>query len=149
MKTINFLLSFAVFTFVGSVLQPVPGQDFPVDSVRAEKVRVDTVVVEIANVEPWQKQAQVPPKQEEKSKGRNPKVYYGGYANFSVGQFTRIGFEPLIDYKVFPKSSVEAKLSYEYLKDERYETDYATEKVAIKSCPVSGSLVKDDIIKWR
>jgi len=140
MKTTKFLLSIAVFAFAGSVAQPVLGQEYPVDTVQAEKVRVDTVVVEKVRVdtvyviekpkvEPQQEQA--PPKQEQKSKEKNPKVYYGGYANLSFGQFTRIGFEPLIAYKIFPKFSVGAKLSYEYLKDKRYDTDYESSNFGV------------------
>lgn len=141
MKTIYFPLSAAFFAFAGLVLQPVSGQENPVDTVQAEKVKTDTVfvekvrvdtvfVIEKPKVEP-QQQEQAPPKQEQKSKEKNPKVYYGGYANLSFGQFTRIGFEPLIAYKIFPKFSVGAKLSYEYLKDKRYETDYETSNFGV------------------
>ena len=54
------------------------------------------------------------------SQGKNDKFYYGGYANFSIGKYTLIGFELLIGYKLLPKLSVGRKLSYEYFKNKNY-----------------------------
>ena len=102
-----------------------------VDTVWVEKVKVDTVWVEKEAAEPQQNQRKVAEKPPQESKGRNPKVYYGGYANFSVGTYTRIGFEPLIAYKLFPKFSIGTKLSYEYVKDKRYETMHETSNFGI------------------
>ena len=140
MKTFNFLVASSFFVFAGMLNQPVLCQENPrdtmqvenvrVDTVYVEKVRVDTVYVEKAN-EPQQPQSKEDEKQPQEPKGRNPKVYYGGYANFSVGTYTRIGFEPLIAYKLFPKFSVGTKLSYEYVKDKRYETDYESSNFGI------------------
>ena len=133
MKTFQILVSAIFFVFAGRMNQPILCQEnqrdtmqvenVSVDTVWVEKVRVDTVWVEKAN-EPQQIQRKADETKPQESKGRNPKVYYGGYANISVGTYTRIGFEPLIAYKLFPKFSVGTKLSYEYVKDKRYETDH-------------------------
>ena len=134
MKTLRFLSAFVFFLWAGMMSYPLLGQETPVDTVQSEnarvdtvwieKVRVDTVYVEQANTEPQQVQIKEEEQKPRGSKGRNEKVYYGGYANFSVGQYTRIGFEPLIAYKLFPKFSVGGKLSYEFVKDKRYANDY-------------------------
>lgn len=119
---------------------PVLGQEPQTDTLQAEKAKVDTVYIEKVRVDtvfvekPATEQVQAQ-KQEEKKhqepKGKNPKVYYGGYANVSVGTYTRIGFEPLIAYKLFPKFSIGGKLSYEFVKDKRYETTYESSNYGI------------------
>ena len=134
MKTSKFLSAYVLFLLAGMMSYPLLGQETPVDTTQSEnakadtvyieKVRVDTVYVEQAKAEPQQGQIKEQEQKPQGSKGRNEKVYYGGYANFSVGKYTRIGFEPLIAYRIFPKFSVGGKLSYEYVKDKRYETDY-------------------------
>jgi len=133
MKTIYFLSASLFFAFSGFVQDTVRGQENPADTIRdqpvrvdtvfVEKVRVDTVWYEQVRVDPPQQQVQEPATKDQKPKKKNEKAYFGGYANFSFGKYTQIGFEPLIAYKIFPKFSVGAKLSYEYVKDKRYETD--------------------------
>lgn len=140
MKSLKFLVAAIFFVYAGLMNQPVLCQEnqrdttqvenVRVDTVYVEKVRVDTVYVEKAN-EPQQPQNTEDEKKPQESKGRNEKVYYGGYANFSVGTYTRIGFEPLIAYKLFPKFSVGTKLSYEYVKDKRYETNHESSNFGI------------------
>ena len=142
MKTLDLFTASVFFILTGMMAHPVLCQEpradtvqveridtvwiekTKVDTVWVEKVTVDTVWVEKANAEPQQNQKKEDEKKSQGSKGRNPKVYYGGYANVSVGQYSRIGFEPLIAYKIFPKFSVGGKLSYEYVKDKRYETNH-------------------------
>jgi len=82
-----------------------------IDTVRIETIRVDTVYVPQAQPT----KATVPV-----STGKNEKVYYGGYANFSLGKYSIIGFEPMIGYKLLPKFSVGGKLSYEHFKNKNY-----------------------------
>ena len=62
----------------------------------------------------------------EKKKFDKSKMYYGGYVNLSFGKYTVIGAEPLAAYKLTPKLSLGVKLSYEYVKDKRYDEDYST-----------------------
>ncbi len=69
--------------------------------------------------------AQTDQKQEKKKFDKN-KLYYGGYVNLSFGKYTVIGAEPLVAYKLTPKLSLGGKLSYEYVKDKRYDEDYST-----------------------
>jgi hypothetical protein len=45
------------------------------------------------------------------------KFYYGGYINLTFGSYTAIGIEPLIAYKITPKLSTGAILTYEYISD--------------------------------
>lgn len=132
MKTLYFLIATMFFAFAGFVQDTVHGQENPVDTIMDEPVRadtvwvekviVDTVWVEKEKVEPQQQPVQEPVSEDQKPSKKNEKVYFGGYANFSFGTYTLIGAEPLIAYKIFPKFSVGAKLSYEYVKDKRYET---------------------------
>ena len=93
-----------------------------VDTVIIEKARVDTVRIETIRGEPKQEPVQQSAEKAQKDQSKNDKVYYGGYANFSFGKYTNIGFEPLIAYKLLPRFSIGAKLSYEYVKDKRYDS---------------------------
>jgi hypothetical protein len=54
------------------------------------------------------------------------KLYFGGYINLSFGNYTVIGAEPLVGYKITPKLSAGVKLRYDYIKDKRYSTTYNT-----------------------
>jgi hypothetical protein len=141
MKTIYYLAAIIFLTFPGFFQDTVLGQETPVDTIQnipaavdtvwVEKVRVDTVWVETPVADPKPEQIQEPAGNAEKSNKKSDKVYYGGYANLSFGQYTLIGFEPLIAYKLFPKFSVGGKLSYEYVKDKRYETDYESSNFGV------------------
>jgi hypothetical protein len=142
MKNLRYLSFLAFMGWAGMLTHPLQGQENPADTTQTEKARVDTVYVEKVRVDTVyvekpdagqaqdQIQAPDPAKQDAKktqgSGGRNPKVYYGGYANVSVGTYTRIGFEPLIAYKLFPRFSLGGKLSYEFVKDKRYDAVYET-----------------------
>ena len=89
MKTLVFLSATIIILLAGMMNQPVLGQEnqrdttqvenVRVDTVFVEKVRVDTVYVEKANAEPQQNQNKETEKKPQESKGRNPKVYYGGH----------------------------------------------------------------------
>jgi len=124
MKTIYVLFAFSFFAFAGFAQDTIQGQVIRVDTVKVEKVKVDTVYVE-AQEQPQDK-VQETGESPQNSKNKNDKVYYGGYANFSFGKYTVIGIEPLIAYKLLPKLSVGAKVSYEYVKDKRYSTTQET-----------------------
>lgn len=136
MKTLNVL---AAIVLMSMMTHPVLCQENPVDTVHVERIdtvwiektRVDTVYVEKANPELTQNQNTQVVKEPQKSKGRNEKVYYGGYANVSIGQYSRIGFEPLIAYKLFPKFSVGAKLRYEYVRDKRYDITHQSSNYGV------------------
>ena len=122
MKTLCLLFVFVFIAFMGFAQDTIPGQVIRVDTVKIQQVRIDTVYVPAQN--PQQTQAQSQPTQtaesQQKSQGKNDKVYYGGYANFSIGKYTTIGIEPLIAYKLLPKLSVGGKISYEYFKNKNY-----------------------------
>ncbi|WP_346854702.1 hypothetical protein [uncultured Draconibacterium sp.] len=62
----------------------------------------------------------------QKPKIDKSKLYYGGYLNLSIGSYTVIGATPMVGYKLTPKFSMGGQLSYEYVKDKRYSTDYET-----------------------
>lgn len=118
MKTFNFLLALFFFAYAGFAQDTIRGQVIRVDTVKIEKVRVDTVYMPAQNQA--QQQVQQPQESAQKSQSKNDKVYYGGYANFSMGKYTSIGFEPLIGYKVLPKLSIGGKITYEYFKNKNY-----------------------------
>ena len=54
------------------------------------------------------------------------RIYYGGSIGLTFGSYTRIGVYPLVGYKITPKLSAGIKLGYEYIKDNRYATQYET-----------------------
>ena len=120
MKTIYFLFAFIFIAYTGFAQDTIPGQVIRVDTVKVENTRVDTVYIKEQAPAPEQAPAQQPQESPKQSQGKESKVYYGGYANFSFGKYTIIGFEPLIGYKLLPKLSVGAKISYEYFKNKNY-----------------------------
>ncbi|WP_319481215.1 hypothetical protein [uncultured Draconibacterium sp.] len=67
--------------------------------------------------------------QQEEESLPNPKldksrIYYGGYVtmNFSKN-YSVVGAQPLVAYKLTPKLSVGTQVSYEYISDSRYIED--------------------------
>ena len=58
------------------------------------------------------------------SKFDKSKLYYGGYINATFGDYTSFGATSLVGYKINPKLSLGAQITYEYVKDKRYYTDY-------------------------
>ena len=53
-------------------------------------------------------------------KAEESKFYYGGYLDLTFGSYTAVGIEPLIGYKINPKLSAGAMVSYEYIRDNGY-----------------------------
>lgn len=51
---------------------------------------------------------------------KESKFYYGGYLNLTFGSYTALGIEPLIGYKINPKLSAGAIVTYEYIRDNGY-----------------------------
>jgi hypothetical protein len=64
--------------------------------------------------------------EQEEPEAYQSKLYYGGYLSLSLGNYTVVGATPLIGYKVSQKFSVGTQLSYEYVKDKRYNANYET-----------------------
>jgi len=62
-----------------------------------------------------------PPRQK---KPIGDKLYFGGYFNMSFGQYTVIGLEPMVGYKIIPRLSVGAKVRYNYVQDKRFVETY-------------------------
>ena len=126
-KLIALLLPFVVYHTVWSQ-DTVRIESVRVDTVKVETVRVDTVLVQPVKAEPVMQSSTVQPSpQQEQKPFLNPsKMYFGGYANFSFGKYTVIGVEPMVGYKLTPKFSLGAKISYEYIKDKRYSSTYET-----------------------
>lgn len=121
MKKLFFITVFITVFIYTSVLaqDTIQGQVIRVDTVKIENVRVDTVYVQ------QQPTPQVQPQESKETPknttSKNDKVYYGGYANFAFGDYTIVGVEPLIAYKLLPKLSIGAKFSYEYYKYKNYK----------------------------
>ena len=52
------------------------------------------------------------------------RIYYGGYVTMSISKnYSVIGAQPLVGYKLTPKLSVGAQVSYEYVSEKRYNDD--------------------------
>lgn len=54
------------------------------------------------------------------------KIYFGGYMNFSLGNYAMVGIEPMVAYKILPFLSLGLKLRYDYISDKRYSETYNT-----------------------
>ncbi|RLD56480.1 MAG: hypothetical protein DRI97_07365 [Bacteroidetes bacterium] len=54
------------------------------------------------------------------------KIYFGGYVNFSLGNYAMVGIEPMVGYKLLPFLSLGLKLRYDYISDKRYSETYNT-----------------------
>jgi len=120
MKSFYLLFASVLIAFTGIAQDTVKGQVIRVDTVKIQNVRVDTVYVPSQPPAQQQVQQQQSQGSQQKSQNKNDKVYYGGYANFSLGKYTFIGFEPFIGYKLLPKLSVGGKISYEFYKNKNY-----------------------------
>jgi hypothetical protein len=123
-----YLLIFALIISVGSFAQ---------DTTKVESVTNQPVITgqpdqpSVEKQQPAVEQPVIsgqPEKEPEKKKSKfdKSKLYFGGYANMSFGSYTVIGAQPLVGYKLTPKFSIGAKISYEYIKDKRYIEDYTT-----------------------
>jgi len=66
------------------------------------------------------------PEPKPKQKTTKDKVYFGGNIGLTLGNYTMIAIRPMVGYKLTPKLSAGATLSYEYITDKRYETTYET-----------------------
>ena len=53
-------------------------------------------------------------------------IFYGGYINLSFGNYSVIGIEPMVGYKLTPKLSTGVKARYNYIRDERSATSHTT-----------------------
>jgi outer membrane protein assembly factor BamA len=54
-------------------------------------------------------------------KSEPSRVYYGGNIGLNFGDYFRISVAPMIGYILSPKTSVGAKIGYEYIEDKRYQ----------------------------
>ena len=110
MKTkLTFLLVLVFLGAAASYSQDDPPQDDPTqDTIQQEQVQ----------------EAQVTPPKQKKSV--RDKLYFGGYINMSFGQYTFIGIEPMIGYKIIPRLSVGAKVRYDYVRDNRFNETYTS-----------------------
>ncbi len=57
---------------------------------------------------------------------RESKIYYGGYLGLMFGSYTAISIEPLIAYKITPRISAGAILTYEYIGDNTNQASHYT-----------------------
>lgn len=124
----------AVFVLVCAFLFSVNGfsqdtvriETVRVDTFKVETVRVDTVLIQQSKTQPDVKvnEVQATNQQVKKPAINQNKLYFGGYVNASIGSYSAVGIEPLVGYKLTPKFSVGGKLSYEYINDKRYSSEY-------------------------
>jgi hypothetical protein len=127
-NTVSVIILLLIFSVSGFSQDTVRIETVRVDTLKIETVRIDTVLIAPANVTPAVQNSSLHKSpQPEQKKVLNPKkMYFGGYVNLSIGNYTVIGIEPLVGYKLTPKFSVGGKLSYEYISDKRYKEDYKT-----------------------
>jgi hypothetical protein len=69
---------------------------------------------------------QAPVVQEKSPSKLKDKIYFGGNIGLTFGSYTSIGIYPLIGYKITPKLSAGLKISYQYIQDKRYSSNYST-----------------------
>ncbi len=66
----------------------------------------------------------IPPAKPRKDVKSN--LFYGGYINLSFGDYSVIGIEPMVGYKLTPKLSTGVKVRYDYIEDRRYSQTRTT-----------------------
>jgi hypothetical protein len=113
-QKLTFLLILIAIVITSVNAQEVPATD---------TISQDTIITEQAIVAEAATPPAAPPKQKKPIKD---KLYYGGYVNLSFGNYTRIGIEPMIGYKIIPRLSVGAKIRYDYIQDKRYSETYTS-----------------------
>jgi hypothetical protein len=89
----------------------------------------DTIEQEQVTEAPAQPAETPPPTQEappQQKKSAKDKIYFGGYVNMSFGNYTIIGIEPMIGYKLIPRLSIGAKIRYDYIQDKRFDETYTS-----------------------
>ena len=69
------------------------------------------------NTPPAVEKATVP---EKTRPGMKNNIFYGGYINLSFGNYSVIGIEPMVGYRLTPKLSSGVKVRYDYIRDSRY-----------------------------
>jgi hypothetical protein len=89
-----------------------------------EPVKTDTVVIEKTKVDTVYVIEQQAPQSAAKPLFNQNKMYFGGYVNASFGDYTVIGIEPLVGYKLTRRLSIGGKFSYEYISDKRDDVEY-------------------------
>ena len=109
MKVKYALFVLLLFARLGYAQDTTRTETISPDTIIIERVRVDTVYLPSPALE---SKATPPPEQ-----ANSKKAYFGGYANFSIGKYTVIGFQLLIAYKLFPKLSIGGKVLYQYYKN--------------------------------
>jgi len=130
MRFIYALLMVFVMSAASVAQDTIRIQTVRVDTVKIETVHRDTVFVQPVNTEksvqifPPQQAAQPAEPAKKPLLNRN-KMYFGGYVNANFGSYTVIGVEPMMGYNLLKWVSLGAKVSYEYIKDKRYNDDYS------------------------
>jgi hypothetical protein len=130
MKIKLFFLLGMFVSFVSFAQDTIRVETVRVDTVKIETVRIDTVLNQPVSTKPPANTVQAPIQQQKPILNPN-KMYFGGYVNANFGKYTAIGIEPLVGYKLTPKLSFGAKISYEYISDKRYEVDYNSSNYGI------------------
>lgn len=54
------------------------------------------------------------------------KIYYGGSVGLIFGDYTSVSVEPMVGYHVTPRFSAGGRVSYEYVRDERYTETHSS-----------------------
>ncbi len=96
----------------------------PIIIIAQEPVKTDTIVIKETKVDTVYVIEKPAPQPASKPLFNQNKMYFGGYVNASFGSYTVIGIEPLVGYKLTPRFSVGGKVSYEYISDKSYDTEY-------------------------
>jgi len=109
---LTFLLILLAIGITSVNAQEVPATD---------TISQDTIITEQAIVA---EAATAPAPAPKKKSSIKDKLYYGGYVNLSFGNYTMIGIEPMIGYKIIPRLSVGLKIRYDYIQDNRYAETY-------------------------
>ncbi len=54
------------------------------------------------------------------------KIYYGGSIGLIFGDYTSVSIEPMVGYNVTPRFSAGGRVSYEYVRDNRYTETHSS-----------------------
>lgn len=75
---------------------------------------------EPADSKPEEESKQWKPSEPKSQTSIMDKLFFGGYIRLSFGNYSVIGIEPMVGYRVNKKFSTGVKLRYDYIRDDRY-----------------------------
>lgn len=89
-------------------------------TVLAEEAASESTTPENTEAKPAETSNDWKPELDKPKKSIMNDLFFGGYVRLSFGDYSVIGIEPMVGYRVSKKFSTGVKLRYDYIRDSRY-----------------------------